>query len=337
MDFKEIVAEQQRAFLDQLQIDDVIAEAVELLRRDIQNPSLNSEECHPDKFMLRANQAGIAFFKVGLFAAAERLYRTLAHLTVEYREQTGNWRHAGALFANTAGACAAQGNIDKALVELLRAAQDDVESYGADFDDSFAITDLLQEYFGAPVRAEALQLIHTINTDVALVDIENLKNYIQNREYAFLAYTHLALLHNNINAEFANEFSQLQIFSSLRSLCSLFEVVLKSLGGNMQDTFFPAMQSIYGNKSWWRDFDNTRQKIGAVRKTKRPIDDQLTDAISLKSSDAASRFWKSMLVAYIVRNYTTHQLEVNTALVQKYPQETLAHILHALVVGPNHA
>jgi hypothetical protein len=331
----EQIQKEFRAKLEAVQ-SEVIGTAVALLREDIQNPELNSADVPPDAFMLRANQIGLALFKNGFFAIAERLYRALVQETLKYRQETGNWRHAGALYANTAGACAAQRNLDHAVVELLKAAKDDVKTYRVAKHESFAIKGLLQEYFGNPVRNEALKVIQAVEPTVTMADVEALGSLLGEREYAFLAYMHLALVHEAANRQSPNEFSLLQIFSALRSLSSLLEVELKTIVRNMQGTLMPAMEALYGSKGWWQAFQDKRTVTGATRNSNRPIDDQLRDAIAIAPADDDSRFWKSLLVAYIVRNYTTHQLEPQCVLVQSFSQDSLGHILHVMVTASKH-
>lgn len=106
--------------------------ALALLREDIQNPALNDRSTpgiNPDSYMLRAHHVGLALFANGCFSLAERLYRLLAEETLKYQQETGNRRHIGVFYANIAGACAAQGNLDQAVVELLKAAEEDVTTY----------------------------------------------------------------------------------------------------------------------------------------------------------------------------------------------------------------
>lgn len=196
---------------------------------------------------------------------------------------------------------------------------------------------LLEEYFSKPAGNTALILVQPIDPSITLANLKSLRKLLGfPRQYAFLAYVHLAAMHEEANRQSPNEFSQLQLFSAIRSLSSLLEVQLKTISGNMQDTFFPALKTLFENKPWWKAFDAKRQAIGATRGSNRPIDDQLRDAIAISPMDDESRFWKSLLVAYIVRNYTTHQLETQCALVQSYARETLGHILHVMITAPNY-
>lgn len=303
---------------------DAVEQALTMLQNDIDDPQLTSDDSHPDAFMSRANQLGFALFRCGAFAAAERLYRLMAEITESYRTRTGDWRHAGAIYANIAGAAAAQGNIDEAVVQLFGAAQDDVPTYPIDHpEESFAITGLLEQYFCAPAREDALQAVRTVSPAVSMADLEALGADFGNREYALLAYVRLSVLHTGANSNSPNTFSQLQIFSVLRSLSSLLEVHLKTLGGTGLGLYRVA-QTLFGQHSWWNNWDAAKQRVGETANSITPVDDRLRDALALTPADDDSRFWKSLLVAYIVRNYTVHQMEIECALVQAHAYQVLS-------------
>jgi hypothetical protein len=295
---------------------DVINTALAFLRED---------------FMSRANQIGIALFRSGLFSLAEEMYRLLAKQTLQYRETTGNWRHIGALYANIAGACAAQGNIDQAVIELLRAAEDDVHTYGVIKSDSFALTGLLEAYFARPVKVEALKIVQTINSTITETDISNLSKNFGDQEYAFLAYLRLGIVHIESNQAFANEYSNLQLFSSLRNLSSLLEILLKTLTGQMHNTLFPTLRILYGMKPWWSTFEATRIAIGAGQNQAVLVDDQLKNAIAIPASDDLTNFWKGLIITYIVRNFTIHNLEPKSDLITVYPKQVLGYILNTMM------
>ena len=286
--------------------------------------------------MLRANRIGLALLENGFFSVAERLYRVLADATVKYRNETGNWRHAGALFANTGTACAAQGNFDKAVIELLRAVREDEHTYKVASQDSFAIKDLLQIYFGKPIRNTVLTIAKQVIPSVKIEDIENLSGILGSNEYAFLSYAYIAVTHEEAKKVFPNDFSHLQILTALRNLSALLEVVLKKFNGNLDTTFFPTIQGLFGSKIWWRDFENARIAVGATQKSGTPVDNQLDASINIVPTDDNSLFWKSLLIAYITRNYTAHQMDFSSALIQKYSQEVLGHILSVMIVADAH-
>jgi hypothetical protein len=317
---------------------EVIDIALALLREDIQDSALNDLSAPgviPDTYMLRAHQIGLALFDNQCFAIAERLYRRLAEEVLDYSKRTGEQRFVGVLHFNIAVACAAQGNIDRAVVELWKAAEESARIYEVPRDES--VRELLKKYFSEPATHAALNIVQQINPSITHTDIESLRGLLGTpREYAFLAYIHLADTHEKANRLSPNEFSQLQLFSAMRSLSSLLEVELKTISGNMQSTLHPTLETLFKSKHWWNDFEDQRKAVGAVKDSNIPIDDQLSDAISMTPKDSESRFWKSLLVAYIARNYTTHQLEIQSAIVQLYAHETLGHILHVMITAQKH-
>ena len=317
--------------------DWIIRDALTMLHEDLRNPDLPEISGVPqdDIFMMRANQVVLAFFSNDLTAASERMLRGLIQETQAYDKETGNRHHLGALYANTALACIAQGNYDQGIVELLAAARDDEDTRGVPRSESFAVTDLLENVFDL-TRKSALALAHSIDAGLTLASVKNLKGVLGDiPEYAFLAYARQASTHIETNRDFPNEFSQMQVFSALRNLSCLFEVELKALAGAKEKTFHPTMQVLFeDNTTWWTSFENTRKKIGATQNSPRSVDDQLKDAIALSPSDPDMVFWKSLLVTYIVRNYTVHQMETQCALVQIYSEEALGHILHAIIAAP---
>jgi len=167
---------------------------------------------------------------------------------------------------------------------------------------------------------------------VTASDVESLCQLLGDRAYALLAYVHQAWEHGEVLGEFPNEFSRLQALSALRSLCCLFEVELKTLAGKMDAGMFGTIRALYGQKGWWTSFHNTRvKKVSATSTSKRPVDDQLKDALGTGVQSDEERFWKSLLVAYIVRNYAVHQLDPQCTLINVHYTEALAHVLNAMV------
>ena len=312
----------------------IIEHAIAILLTDIEDPRLTGPKCSPDDFMLRANQIGGALLENGLFSLAESLYRNLYRQTLDYREKTGNWRHAGALFANAGVACAAQGNFDKAIIELLKADKEDQKTYRTAYKKSFAITGLLKTYFGEPIKQMVLLTAQQVNPCITSDDIEALIRRIGEYEFAFLSYVYIAVTHEEAKNIFSNEFSNMQTLTALRNLSALLEVLLKTLNCNMKETLFPTLTGLYGSKGWWSAFDSTRTSVGAIRKPIVPVDIQLQNSIGLAPVDDISQFWKSLLIAYIVRNYTVHQMDFSGSLIQNYSQEALAHILDVMITAP---
>jgi len=311
----------------------ILTRAVRMLQADIQNPLLTGPDQHPDAFMARANQIGLSLLENGFFSLAERLYRTLAEETIGFRRDPDRWRHAGALFANTGVACAAQRNIDQAVIELLKAAKEDERTYNIRSQDSFAITSMLQEYFGKPVRNKALTLVQAVNSEITLADVEQISSNLGSNEYALWSYIYIASTHEEANKIFKNIFSDLQIFSSIRNISSLLEFHLKSLIGNPDQTFFPAISSLFNAKPWWNAFETERRRIGATQNSGMPIDHQLRDATLIVPYNDESLFWKSLLIAYIARNYSVHQMDISNLVIQSYSSDVLGHILNVMILA----
>lgn len=309
--------------------------ALYVLNEDIRDEDLNDAQSKPDDYMLRANLAGRILLDNGFYSLAEELYRQLLEKVDEFIMETGEHRHKGAFYANVATSCFFQGNVDKAIVFLLRAAEEDTNTFGVDWDDSFAIKTLLEDSFVSPVVDEALKFIIIVNPQSTKQEVHNLLNSFSSldRKWAFLAYTHLAMTHLGPASTFhVNEFSRLQIFSALRSLTSLMEVYFKDLGGiQSEKTLFPTLEQLFQGKHWWNNFDRNRIGVGATRKSNVPVETQITNALSITPSDKISRYWKSLIIAYIIRNYTTHQLNLSGSLIQSHADTCFAHVLHVMI------
>jgi hypothetical protein len=309
--------------------------ATRIFYEDVRKPLEPSAS--PDQYMLRANQIGLPLLRFGWFVPAEDLYQRLLDEALMYRKESGEWRHVGALYANLAGIHVAQGDIDRGVVELLKAGLEDTRTYKVALEESYAIKDLLEVYFSGPNRDEVERVVQGINRNVTKNDVESLCKLLRTseriREYAFLAYVRMAVLHEDANREFPNEFSQMQMLSALRNLSSLFEVELKSIPGNIGEDLLSAAKALYGRKSWWSSFKSARKSVGAIKGSGKSHDDQLKAALAITSTDDDSRFWNSLLIAYIARNYTIHQMDAQCALVQNFYTEVLGHVLFVMVTA----
>jgi excisionase family DNA binding protein len=317
--------------------DDAIGTALALLQKDIRDPVLTGKEAIPDAFMLRANSIGLALFQNHCFALAEQLYRRLTDETLRYRQVTGNWRHAGALYANWAVACVAVRDFDGAIIHFLQAAAEDLRTYGQAQHESFAIKGLLENDLRRPVRAFALKVARRVDSSLGPEDIQALCGRLgSDLEYALLVYLNIAWTHESANQQFPNVFSSLQLLSAMRNLTCLLEVELKTMLGDMEKELFDTITQLYKNKSWWKAFHQKAKGIGVLENTGQSVDDQLAAAIQMCPTDGLSRFQQSLLVVCIVRNYAAHQLETQCTLVKKYSAEALGHIVHAMIVAPRH-
>lgn len=194
---------------------------------------------------------------------------------------------------------------------------------------------LLEEYFGKPIRNTALSNVHKINPKITISDVKGLSDAINEHEYAFLSYVYIAATHQDAIAEFPNKFSHLQTLTALRNLSALLEVRLKTLNKDLKQTLFPTVQSLFKSSVWWNEFEKTRKLVGATKNSRVPVDTQITNTLKLVPPDDSALFWKSLLIAYITRNFTAHQMDTSSTIIRIHSSEILANILNVMVFVEN--
>lgn len=317
--------------------DELVSGAVALLEADIALPDCDERGSERDRYMLRANQIGIALMHAGSPLIAMQLYSKLIDTALRFRRETGRWRHVGALLANRAAAWAQMGRYDLAAVDLLHAAHEDVDTSGGDESGSFARTHLLQLYFGEPARKAACDLAQRVDTSLALSDIENLCSSLGEQQYALWAYVRAAVTHIAANREFPNPYSQLEIWGALRGLSSLMELRLKMMTENIGATLLPTLEQLYQGASWWASFDRERSNIGATKNHRVSHEKQFQQAEDMNAPDDTSSFWRSLLIAYVVRNYTVHNMDDNGGFVQQHAEDAFGHTLRVMILAPQYA
>ena len=96
---------------------------------------------------------------------------------------------------------------------------------------------------------------------------------------------------------------------------------------------FSCIAYLYKRTSWWKNFCKRKVQAEGKQPPKRSLDDQLQTAIGTRASSPESLYWKSLLVAYVLRNYTTHIMEIQAPLVQTYSEQALSNVLHAMVMA----
>ena len=265
-------------------VDSLRDDAISFLRKDghKQGDQQISGVPADDVFMIRANQVGLALSEAGLYSHAGMLYDQLMVETDELSGQTGKTYHLGALIANRAIAHLAQGDIDRGVVMMLKAAQEDAEKRGGKPGDSYARTGLLEEHFSKRIRKKMLWLVRLIEPTIEVADLNSFCRRLGIRELVLLAYIEQARRHVDLRLWIhGNDFSHLQVFGALRSMACLFEVVLKDLGGSGRG-LHKVMQSLYAKKPWWKKFEDTRKnRIEATQRSIRPVEVQLQDALDV--------------------------------------------------------
>jgi hypothetical protein len=91
-----------------------------------------------------------------------------------------------------------------------------------------------------------------------------------------------------------------------------------------------------GAGNWFDDFDQRRIDIGATTNSSVPVEDRMKEALATSASTDEEKFWKSLLVGYVTRNYTAHQTIVDEFLAIKHFEDAVGHIVNALHWLPNY-
>jgi len=315
----------------QITNDEIFATALRLLQEDLRNHQLSGLIAAPDDYATRANNIAFLFIKNHLASAAEILYQLLIDETIKHTGETNTQRHMGAFYANKGVACALQGNLDQAVVEFLRASEEDKLAYGSAKERSFALVTLLPEYFVSPLQKEILVLAQHINPNLTVADIERLIRFLGSRSYAFIAYIKTYHTHHEALQVSDNLFSKLQILSSFRNLCALLEIELKIKASTTEGELLAIITQLYKNETWWKAFIHAKDLIKGTRKVPRSVNDELRDSFSVLAPDEDTMFWKSLLIGYITRNHTIHQMDTTTHLVTHYSQQIMAHLMYAMI------
>ena len=314
--------------------------ALDSLNRDIADPEKNVPRAtNYNEFMLKASSIGAQLMRAGAYSSAERLYCDLLTITLDYRQRHGVPRHAGALYANLATAYWLQGNIDLAVIQLLKAAQEDVQTAGVQQQASYAVVGLYQKYVAEDGYKVILTEIMKFDPSLTIDAVKSFCKTMYEREYALHAYVHLAKTHMSAIQESGSVYSRLQLFSALRNLAVLLEVEFKAssgiLSGKLDEVIVQRYGTEPGKRVWWQKYAATCSRLN--NKAKGLSDDQkIRRALAIKTTPGSSAFWKGMLISYLTRYYTSHHLETQTSVISEHPGDILSAILHTLVTASNY-
>lgn len=311
--------------------DQINSNAIYMLQEDLKRSEFIDPSAAPDGYINRANNIVFLYLNNNFADAAVILYQMLIEKTLEHSKSTGIRRYLGALYANKGVAHAIQGNLDQAVVEFLRAFEEDKITYGNTKDRSFAMITLLPEYFIKPLQGEILMLARNVKPELEIADIERLCVFLDDLAYAFIAYIRQYIVHNEAIKVAENFYSKLQILNSFRNLCAMFEVELKIKSGTPEDELLSLITNLYKYEVWWKDFIRAKDSVKGTRKSPRSINDELRDSFAINALDEATIFWKSLLITYITRNHTIHQMDINTDLIDRHSVLTISHILYAMI------
>jgi hypothetical protein len=157
---------------------------------------------------------------------------------------------------------------------------------------------------------------------------------LDDNEFALLSSTGTLLRQLEILASrdtAARRFSQLQIITAFRNICTLLKIRLKQVTGATA-LFYDVLQTGYRkNLAVWARFEAEKNHCGMSSRSETPYAMRLRYALSPYSSPAShrERFADSLLVAYIVRNYAAHDMDISGPLVEPLLTRTiLRHLLN---------
>jgi len=312
--------------------------ARESLVKMIGMPDADRKSFGPDGDAIDADFIALKLVLAEQPALASQIYRMLAEETVSWREKHGQHRHAGRFLANLGACLALLGDVDRACIAFWRAAKDDELTTQTLPQNSFAIREMFDHYFGKPARQFAWKATNRVNFRVAPEQIEDLSRSLGTNEYAFVLYLHVGKTYQEEAADFESDFSYLQKLNVIRSLSVVLESELRNMWGISSGTMRQVLVQHHesGSLPWFPDFDRRRVDIGATLSSVTPVDDQLRGALGTTVITDEERFWRSILVAYVVRNYSAHQTDISPNFLRGDFETVIGHIVDAMVHAPNY-
>lgn len=318
-------------------------EAMSMFLADIDDPELIGSGDR-DAHVHRSSNVATGLMMGHCSSIALNVYRALIEETLRFRKQ-GQRRHAGLLYANRGVGWAFQENLDDAVVDFLRADHEDTNTSGTQPGTSFAVSTLVEEYVAKRARAFAWGAGARIAPQLLLEDVDHLcKNRLGDNAYSFYGGVLRLQKHWGIvQGGFPNFFSRLQLLNSLRDLAVLLEVELKRLAHAApgvtlcpKDTLLPTIEKLYANSIWSAFDDKRRNEVKATKKSAISEDDQLDRASALPEETGTDQFLKNLLICYVIRNYTAHNMDAASTLAEERSYELLGRIAYVMTVAPNH-
>jgi hypothetical protein len=235
------------------------------------------------------------------------------------------------LYANLAAAYFVLGSTDHGIFLLLEAADEDYKTARVPPNNSYALTDMLRGYFVDPVLAYAVRVAQRVEPKITSAELEALYLSLGDRGYVFLAYLGAFRQSVDHQANLIAEYNYWQMFSALRNLSAVFEVEIKTRAG--LHSLSTSIRHLYEAKPWWVDYKTAKNNVGEIPNSTIPSESRLTQALLLAPATDEQRFWKSLLIAFITRNYTVHQMDLANILPVPSLELVLGHILHAMATA----
>ena len=318
--------------------ENILSAGYSVFRKEIEKDKYDDSSLDPVEFAKPANDFGAALIWNFHYELAYRFFNLLAAETLHYRESTKRHRHAGSFYANAGLARAHMGDMRGALALFELAAVEDAESYGTDRDKSFAMTTMFDSYLGETGRDFAWKTASSIDGRIGLPEIKALCDRLGNERPYFLTVLHEArLCEQTDTSKILKSVLASERLNILRRLGILLEAETRNLYGVDEGSIFIVFRNHHGGRgTWFDDFDNRRKAIRATKNNPAPVEDQMKDALSTPASSDEEKFWRSLLVGYVIRNYTAHQTEVDDYLAIQHFKEGVGHVVNALYWLPNY-
>jgi hypothetical protein len=308
---------------------EILFECRKLLEEDLNSFDPVSAE-HPDAYMHRMYQYMEVLYSSKFYAILKELATEAVKSVVKHREYTHKRISAASLYYNAAAACYAQDAYDEMVYYSLKGTNEE-DKYGPMNLPSRSAQ--ANEALFESLRGYAYAKARSINPNLDVNDMLILASMLgKNREIVLLGYLQIARKNFIFLQSLDNEFSRLQVFAALRNIACLFEVELKALASQAEGSLFRIMEKLYGKKLWWCRFENVKNThVQAKRESLKTSDEQLATALALKASDPESLFWQGLIVGYIVRNFTAHNLDASSDLAGVHFDHTLGHLLNVML------
>jgi hypothetical protein len=223
----------------------------------------------------------------------------------------------------------AQGNIDDGIFYILEAAKDDSLISGNPPDDSYALTHLFRSTVVDPMLANILEATTIIDAHLTQSDVDAWFVSLGDRRYAFLAYMVTLQKNRRLLHQHPHEYNYWQIYSCLRNLATFFEVEMKHLA--QQKELYQALRFLYNAKGWWPGFEREKNTLAKITDS----ENRLRQAFSITCATRTDYYCKSLLIAYIARNYTVHEMDAPNGLTLSELDLVLENLLYAMLRAQN--
>jgi hypothetical protein len=311
--------------------DQLLSDAQRLIDLALSDSNWSGPEAPLDAYLYQANALALAAANSGMLSTAAEVYNSLIDYMKSRFNLGGERRPIGLLLVNLGIIYCSQGNIDMGIFYILEAAKDDSIIAGNSPDDSYALKHLFRTTLIDPMLANVLEAVNVIDPQLTQSDINDWFISLGHRRYALLAY--MVAMQNNrrLLHQHPHEYNYWQIYSSIRNIAALFEVEIKLFAH--RKSLYSALQSLYSQKTWWRAFEIRKKQVGEDRDSTVPPDTRLRSAFITLTSTPDSKFWKSLLITYISRNYTVHEMDSPNALTREELDQVLESVLYTMIAA----